>query len=178
MHAPAPDDPRLVELMIAYQGGDRRAFDSLYAILEAELRSYFLRCRQEAGSAADLLQDTFLEMHRGRRTYLPPRPVRPWVYGIARNVLARSRRAAARVPRADPADLFAETPRLATPAADVGEALERLPRGTREAWILHHLDGMSFRSIATQLGISVAAAKLRSSRATRALRDLLIGESD
>lgn len=177
MHAPPPDDPRLVELMIAYQGGDRRAFESLYAILGAELREYFLRCRHEAGSAADLVQDTFLELHRGRRTYLPPRPVRPWVYGIARNVLARSRRAAARVPSVRPAESFAETPLLATPTADVGEALEHLPPGTREAWMLHHLDGLSFRSIAAQLGISVAAAKLRSSRATRALRNFLIGES-
>jgi RNA polymerase sigma-70 factor (ECF subfamily) len=174
----APDDARLVELMVAYQGGDRRAFDSLYAILEAELRNYFLRCRYDGANTADLLQDTFLEMHRGRRTYLPPRPVRPWIYGIARNVLARSRRAASRVPSTSLEQSFGETALLATPTADVGEALEHLPPGTREAWIMHHLDGLSFRSIADRLGISVAAAKLRSSRATRALRDLLIGESD
>jgi RNA polymerase sigma-70 factor (ECF subfamily) len=173
-----PDESRLVELMIAYQGGDRKAFESLYAVLETELRGYFLRGGNERSSVADLLQETFLELHRARRSYLPPRPVRPWVYGVARNVLARSRRTAQRSPVVSAPESFVETPLLATPAADVGEALEHLPPGTREAWILHHLRGVSFRSIAAQLGITVDAAKLRSSRATRALRDFLAGESD
>jgi DNA-directed RNA polymerase specialized sigma24 family protein len=69
-------------------------------------------------------------------------------------------------------------PLFATPTVDVDKALERLPSGVREAWVLHHLRGLSFRSIAAQLGITVVAAKLRSSRATRALRDLLLDESD
>jgi len=113
------------------------------------------------------VQDLFLEIHRSRRTYTPPLPVRPWVFGIARNVLARSHR----VPRFEQG----VTVELAVPAEnadahDIESALTALPSSTREPWLLHHVFGFSFDSIAARLGITVMAAKLRSSRATRALR--------
>jgi DNA-directed RNA polymerase specialized sigma24 family protein len=53
---------------------------------------------------------------------------------------------------------------------DIENALTALPASTREPWLLHHVFGFSFDSIAARLGITVMAAKLRSSRATRALR--------
>ena len=56
---------------------------------------------------------------------------------------------------------------------DLEDAISRLPNSTRDPWLLHHLFGFSFRSIAERLGITVMAAKLRSSRASRALRTAL-----
>jgi DNA-directed RNA polymerase specialized sigma24 family protein len=117
-------------------------------------------------------------MHRSRRTYTPPLPVRPWVFGIARNVLARSRRAAQLRPQALPASTLDAALTIVAPASgvpsadalDVAHALQRLPAGTRDPWLLHHVFGHSFDAIAARLGITVMAAKLRSSRATRALR--------
>src|SRR5436190_1933752 len=83
-----PDTPDhdLRELMTAYQAGQLEAFDRLYFSLEAELRSFFRgRCR-DAQRVDDLVQDTFLQLHRSRRSYLPGLPVRPWVFAIARRV--------------------------------------------------------------------------------------------
>ena len=77
---------RLVELMIAYQGGNAGAFEQLYALLAEDVRRHFARVHRDRAVVSDLVQDTFLEMHRSRRTYSPPLPVRPWVFGIARNV--------------------------------------------------------------------------------------------
>src|SRR5687767_8901466 len=88
------DELTLVELMKAYQAGDLGAFERLYAALVDDVGRYFSNATRNRGMAEDLVQDTFLEMHRARRTYNPPLPVRPWVFGIARNVLARSRRTA------------------------------------------------------------------------------------
>src|SRR5688572_1683186 len=85
---------RLMSLMIAYQNGDLSAFEQLYAALVDDLRRYFARTHRNRAVVNDLVQDAFLEMHRSRRTYTPPLPVRPWVFGIARNVAARGRRAA------------------------------------------------------------------------------------
>jgi len=176
-------DSRLVELMVAYQGGDLGAFENLYAILATELRDYFRRSTRDRCQVRDLTQDTFLEMHRARQSYLPALPVRPWVFGIARNVLARSRRAARyrvfehAAPTLDDGNLLV-TEALGGAALEIGEveqALDELPAGMRDAWLLHHLGGLTFNSIARQLGISVMAAKLRSSRATRALRAALGG---
>jgi RNA polymerase sigma-70 factor (ECF subfamily) len=172
------DEDALVALMIAYQAGDLAAFEQLYATLVDDVRRYFARIQRDGGVACDLAQDVFLEVHRARRTYAPPLPVRPWVFGIARNVAARSRRAARARPQAHaPLDAERDVAVSAPPAAalDIQTALAALPASARDAWILHHVQGFSFHSIAARLGVTVMAAKLRSSRAMRALRAALGG---
>jgi len=167
------DESELVTLMVAYQNGDLGAFERLYALLADEVRRYFAKRHRDGAVANDLLQDMFLEMHRSRRTYTPPLAVRPWIFGIARNVSARSRRATQFHPISVDALVGGESP--SAESLDVEHALATLPSSTREPWLMHHLLGFSFDSIAARLGITVMAAKLRSSRATRALRFALSG---
>jgi RNA polymerase sigma-70 factor (ECF subfamily) len=174
------DDAELVRLLMAYQAGELAAFERLYATLAGELRRYFSAgVEPPANAAQDLVQDTFLEIHRSRHTYLPPLPVRPWVFGIARNVLGRHRRMAWRRSRhedrhAGPdAERAAAVPAPAFEARDLAAALARLPAGRREVWLLHHVHGFSFQQIAERFRIGVGAAKLRSSRAMRTLRAAL-----
>ena len=175
------EEGRLTELMIAYQAGDLGAFEQLYAILAGEAARYFSRAYRDRSVIHDLVQDLFLEIHRSRRTYTPPLPVRPWIFGIARHVSARNRRAARLRPGwsasiRDRESLEHEADNCPTvvpadaEALDIENALTALPSRTREPWLLHHVFGFSFDSIAAYLGITVMAAKLRSSRATRALR--------
>jgi RNA polymerase sigma factor (sigma-70 family) len=172
------DEARLISLMSAYQNADFNAFEQLYAALAGDVRAYFARTQRERASIHDLVQETFLEMHRSRRTYTPPLPVRPWVFGIARHVAARGRRAAVLRPQEAVSfdvdgDLPVPDPASGMPwaeAIDIEKALARLPDAMREPWLLHHVFGCSFKSIAARLGITIVAAKLRSSRATKALR--------
>jgi RNA polymerase sigma-70 factor (ECF subfamily) len=163
---------------VAYQAGELAAFERLYATLAGELRRYFSAGMEPPASAAqDLVQDTFLEIHRSRHTYLPPLPVRPWVFGIARNVLGRHRRMAWRRSRHEDRHAEADAGRAAAAptfeARDLATALARLPAGRREVWLLHHVHGFSFQQIAERFRIGVGAAKLRSSRAMRTLRAAL-----
>jgi len=96
------------------------------------------------------------------------------VFGVARNVVRRHRREAARrsrfeEPARDEAASLGNA--LANSAAlDLERALALLPPAKREAWLLHHDEGLSFKEIARRLGIGVGNAKLRSSRAMGALR--------
>jgi RNA polymerase sigma-70 factor (ECF subfamily) len=78
----------LIVLMVRYQRGEMVAFEQLYQRLAPELRRFLA----SDGQADDLVQETFLQIHRSRHTYLPPRPVLPWVYGIARHVRQMNRR--------------------------------------------------------------------------------------
>ena len=182
MSGPSPNEPadeaRLIGLMAAYQNADFSAFEQLYAALVADVRGYFARTHRDHASVHDLVQETFLEMHRSRRTYTPPLPVRPWVFGIARHVAARGRRAAVLRPQEAAlfdvdGDLPVTDPASGMPSAeamDMEKAVAGLPDAVREPWLLHHVFGCSFESIAARLGITIMAAKLRSSRATKALR--------
>ena len=129
------EERRLAELMSAYQQGDLAAFEQLYALLVDGVRRYIAKVHRDQGVVHDLVQDTFLELHRSRRTYTPPLPVRPWVFGIARNVAARSRRSAQLRPEALPPSVLDAALAIAAlaggvpsaEALDMEKALRRLP---------------------------------------------------
>jgi len=170
----------LCELMIAYQHGDGSAFETLYCRLAPQIGGYLRALCRDAVRAEDLLQEAFLQVHRSRHTYLPPRPVRPWIYAIARNVFLMSRRAGGRRDRHE-ATAPDALPEIAVPPevdtlADrevVRRALGQVPDDRREALLLHHVWGLSFREIGAVLGVSEAAAKLRAHRGVRLLREIL-----
>ena len=75
----------LSQLMVAYQNGQMSAFESLYARLASDLRGYLTALSWKREKAEDLLQETFLQLHRARHPDIPPRPVRPWIFAIARH---------------------------------------------------------------------------------------------
>ncbi len=166
--------------MTAYQRGDAAAFEELYGRLAPQLGGYLRSLCRDAARAEDLLQDAFLQVHRARHTSLPPRPVKPWIYAIARNVFLMSRRAAGRRARHEAvADVALpdvpvppEVERLAD-RATLQRVLAGVPPERREAMLLHHVWGFSFREVGAVLGVSEAAAKLRAHRGLRALRERL-----
>src|SRR5690349_15250022 len=89
-------DAGLSRLMAGYQAGDAACFDALYAALAPGLRRYLSALTRDAARAEDLLQETFLRMHKVRHTYDPARPVEPWAFAIARHVFLMAHRRARR----------------------------------------------------------------------------------
>jgi RNA polymerase sigma-70 factor (ECF subfamily) len=168
--------------MAAYQAGELAAFESLYDSLAPKLRAYLLSLTWSRQRAEDLLQESFLQLHRSRHTYRRGRPVLPWAFAIARHVFLMDRRAARRKARYETL-APAELPEVPVPAAVeklaaaslVREALSRLDGDRREAVVLHHVFGLSFAEIGSLLGIRAGTAKLRAHRAIHALRKALGG---
>jgi RNA polymerase sigma-70 factor (ECF subfamily) len=174
-----PRDDELRALMVRYQDGDAAAFDALYAALATPLGRYLASLARDAQWADDLLQETFLQLHRARRTYNPARPVRPWVFAVARHVFLMSRRTRRR--KAPPHLDLSDVPDLPVPPEverlangdRLRSALARLPGNGTEALLLHHVWGFTFEEIGKMLGIRAGAARVRASRAMTALRGLL-----
>jgi RNA polymerase sigma-70 factor (ECF subfamily) len=180
-----PDEEDLAALMTAYQNGELAAFEALYSRLAPALRQYLRSLVFDAATAEDLLQETFLQLHRSRRTYRPPRPVKPWAFSIARNVYRMGRRSDGRRRRHEtPAE--EEVPEIPVPAAaeglagrlEVRRALAGLPSEGRESLLLHHVWGFSFGEIGGLLGIRGGTAKLRAHRALAALKRTMAGTND
>ena len=73
-------------LMIGYQNGSLRGFTELYRRTKPHLTRVLLGIVDDIPSAELLIEQTFLEAHRARHTYIPPRPVTPWLEAIARHV--------------------------------------------------------------------------------------------
>ncbi|HEY7699847.1 MAG TPA: RNA polymerase sigma factor [Vicinamibacteria bacterium] len=169
----------LVALMTSYQAGQVRAFERLYALLAPSLFRYFES--RSAHVASDLVQETFLQIHRSRHTYTPPLPVQPWVFGVARNVerrhWRRSRRQEGRLLDLEGMDRTAVAlGARASSRVDLGDledVVRRLPASGRDAWLLHHMHGFSFPEIGARLRIEAGAARLRAHRTMSAIRELL-----
>lgn len=165
--------------MIRYQGGSLEAFQEIYAQLAAAVRRYLSHLARGSEIADDLLQETFLQMHRSRAAYNPAYAVRPWVFGLARNVFLMNRRAARRW--AEVHEFREELPEFPVfPEADGLGSRDQIRRGIAclsadqaEALLLHHEWGFSFDEIAGMLGISAAAARARASRGMADLRAAL-----
>lgn len=73
--------------MERYACGDDAAFEKLYDAVAPRLFGYLLRQTRDRVRAEDLLQQTLLQMHRARGTFLSGAEVMPWAFAIARRLL-------------------------------------------------------------------------------------------
>jgi len=173
----------LVELMQGYLDGRVDAFDRLHAALAGRLRGYLRSQCRDAALADDLLQDTFIQIHRSRRTYEPGRPVTPWAFAIARHVYLMHARSTGRRLRFEDrvaadvkaGDIVRDGLQAMVDGDEVRRALRGVPPDQRRALLLHHIDGWSFGEIAARLGIRVNAAKTRAFRGMKKMRERLHG---
>lgn len=175
------------ELMQRYCDGDPGAFRELYALVAPRLLGYLVKMAHDRALADDLLQQTFLKVHRARAAYVRGADPLPWIYAIAhRTFLDEARKHKRAVVRLGeelpevPAGITGEAddqrdevrgdPALVSAALD---ALAELPAQQREAVVLTKLDGKSVAEAAEIAGTSVGAMKVRAHRGYEALRRLL-----
>ena len=177
------EEQKLIALMTNYQKGEMDAFDGLYEALKRPLIRYLWTFVRNQTMAEDLLQETFLQLHRARQTYTPPRPVRPWIYAITRHVALMHLRTLRRRKELLPDEDLPEVPvppemdQLAD-RATIQRLLGTLPRAAQEVLILHHLLGLSFEEVGQILGVASGTAKVRAHRALKAIRKSLAEEGE
>lgn len=74
------------ELMADYRAGDRSAFRELYDRYAPVLERTMLRDLWHPEEARDLVQQTFLQLHRARHDFDPNQKLRPFIFTIALNL--------------------------------------------------------------------------------------------
>jgi RNA polymerase sigma factor (sigma-70 family) len=153
----------------------RRVFDDAYRPLLA----YALRRSESAADAEEVVADTLLVAWR-RRDDLPlGEATLPWLYAVARRVLANQRRGQARRRRLE--RLLLRGTATATEPDELSvnpvlAAMRRLSPGDQEVLRLAAWEGLAHAEIGVVLGCSENAAALRLHRARRRLRDELVKE--
>jgi len=170
----------VTDAMGRYADGDHASFDRVYAELSPLVLAN-LRRWTSPQQAEDLLQKTFLKVHRARDRYRRGAPVGPWVLSIARHVAIDDMRRRGRAKE----DLtregaLPEPTASAPPMTERFEAIEAvraavdgLPDSQRSVVAMHKLEERPFREVATALGIKEGAARIRAHRAYGRLRTAL-----
>ncbi len=162
--------------------GDRAAFEELFRRHAPRLKGFFVRAVGDTAVAQDLVQQTFLHVHRARHDFHLGQPVKPWLYTIALNVRRELFRRRGRKPETQLDPERHPTPTVQPDSSTVEEravrrALQTLPEGQREVVLLHWYEGWTFPEIAEMVGASHSAVKVRAHRAYEKLRAML-GEED
>ncbi|MFD8697391.1 RNA polymerase sigma factor [Kitasatospora sp. MBT66] len=166
------------------RAGEPEAFRELFREHSSLVYRHAVRVTGNWALAEDVVSLTFLEAWRlrGKLRDEGDSP-RPWLMGIAVNVLRNTTRAArrhnlamARMPVADPVPDFADelVGRMADSEqlAAARKALGRLRRSEREVFALCVWSGLGYAEAAATLGIPVGTVRSRLSRARTRLRRL------
>jgi RNA polymerase sigma-70 factor (ECF subfamily) len=181
--APPPSIAALDRLMARYQQADPEAPAALIGALSPALLRFFrtqdLMSREQAD---DLLQETWLRIHRVRHTYRPGQPVLPWVYAIARRVRVDGYRRTRRIRAHEITTETLPEPRPRFEARNCLPAFETLvpvlPEAQREVVTMLKAGGLSLEEVARATSRTVGAVKQKASRAYERLRALLQEEKN
>jgi RNA polymerase sigma-70 factor (ECF subfamily) len=168
-------------LVLGARQGDDGAFAALVKAHQQRIYSLALRMLGSAPDAEDVLQETFLALHRSLGRFRGGSRLSTYLYRTAMNFsLLRLRQRSRRRERPVPLDEAIEEPQTGpTPLERVvadelrgrlGSMLRELPENDRAAVVLRDLEGLSGGEAAAVLGIGQAALKSRLHRGREQLR--------
>ena len=168
----------LESLMSGYQQADEEAARALIDRVSPLLLRYFWAHASHRRFADDLLQDTWMRVHKARHTYRRGEPVLPWIFAIARHVGLDNYRKARRVEiRETQVDVLPETAaasdNVLRDAPDLDAILAELPVSQREVIVMLKVSGMTIEEVARATSSSAGSVKQKAHRAYRKLRNLL-----
>jgi len=169
-------DNKLEMLMAQYQEGDFAAATALIDRASPQLHRFFVAQFVSRADADDLLQETWLRIHRVRHTYRPGEPVLPWFYAIARHVRVDHYRKVIRTTARE--QRLEETSKAAVivpgefgRADDLETLLAPLSESQREVIEMLKVAGMSLEEVARATSSSVGSVKQKVHRAYKKLRE-------
>ena len=173
------DDSKDVALAAA---GDRRAFERLY---RAHVNRVFSLCTRMCGSRVrgeELTQDVFVRAWEKLPQFRGDAQFSTWIHRVAVNIVLTDRKNEARDRKRlmEDESETGETPlqkASVTPGygdrMDITAALEELPAGARQIFVLHDIEGYKHEEIAEMCGITAGGSKAQLHRARLLLREAL-----
>jgi RNA polymerase sigma-70 factor (ECF subfamily) len=157
----------------------RDRFESLYRELYPAICGYVLRRVREPEDAAEIVAETFATLWRRLDTSPRGTELRPWLFGVARRVIANQRRGERR--RSALSDRLVEnfdqgafeTAGSPDEASALARAFASLSESNRELLSLVAWEGLTREELAIALGTTRAVVRLRLHRAGKRLRAAL-----
>ena len=169
-------DSTLVERVLK---GDRAAFECLVRRYQASLFRRACWMGLDADTAADMVQDSFLRAYESLTSCREPDKFHSWAAQILRNKCLDYLKSAARrsVPLPDMLPEHSRNPEMQAEQSALRRELEKgiaaLPEEQREAFLMKHVEDLSYDEMSEITGASVSALKMRVQRAREFLRVVL-----
>lgn len=177
--APATTPGESLELLMSrYQRADEEAAAELIRRLSPLLHRYFLVQASHRRYADDLLQETWMRIHKARHAYRRGEPLLPWIFAIARYTGLDHYRKARRFETREKQVALLPEPPVANPGPardgpDLEAILAALPEGQRSVIVMLKISGMTINEVARATSSSVGSVKQKAHRAYEKLREIL-----
>jgi RNA polymerase sigma factor (sigma-70 family) len=152
-------------------------FSDLFERTHGALLGYAVRRVTDPADAADVVAETYLVAWRRLEDVPPGEQARPWMFGVARRVLANHYRGERR--RLALADRLRDSLHQSLPGSEphgpslVEEAIARLGEDDRELLRLVAWEELAREEIAVAMGLSRGAVRVRLHRARARLREAM-----
>jgi RNA polymerase sigma factor (sigma-70 family) len=157
----------------------------LYERYSAQIFGYCLHQLGSREEAEDAVQTTFMNAFRGLQRGIVPELESAWLFKIAHNVCLSRRRSSWRRGKVEAPNNFEVLQEVIPGREQVADELIRLqdvledmPETQRRAILLREWQGLTYREISTELGLSQAAVETLIFRARRALAQGLEQDAD
>ncbi len=158
--------------------GDVEAFAELVEFFHVRCLRYARYMLGEEEDAEEAVQDTFVRVYDHLGQFRPDARFEPWLFRIlanrCRTVRERRRRRESLVTTGELPAVAAEAPAISQDLLEeVEAALEELPTEQREAFLLRHVEDLSYEDMAVITGVRLSALRMRVKRACDTLRSRL-----
>jgi RNA polymerase sigma-70 factor (ECF subfamily) len=164
-----------VDAMLA-AAGDTRAFERLYRLHVARIHSLSSRMAGDE-DANDLTQEIFVRAWNKLSTFRGESAFGTWLYRLGINLILSHRQARsvqrARIEPGQELDDIATKPAATDHHMDFDGAIAKLPRGARQVFVLHDIEGYRHEEIARMMRITAGTSKAQLHRARLLLRAAL-----
>ncbi len=164
-------------LLRAANNGDGRSFARFLHAVTPMVRG-IIRARGAtlgADQQEDIVQEVLLAIHLKRQTWDESRPVRPWLYAIARYKIVdafRARGAHVHLPIEDFAEVIPAETGDPTASRDVEVLLDRIDARSAEIVRAVSLRGEATQEVGTRIGMSDGAVRVALHRAMKRLSEI------
>lgn len=173
-------NPSLESLMLAANGGDQKAYAEALTGMSRLLRPYLAKRLNQPSEVEDVLQEILISIHRSRHTYDGARPLKPWLYAIAKFRLSDHLRSHYSDHLRHAAELDVAENISAQDVTEPGlsyesikEEIKKLPG--KQPMILHllHHEGFTSKEVAARMAMTESAVKVAAHRAYKVLKGRL-----
>ena len=160
------------QLISDFMKGDKEAFDCIYNQFAPAMFAICIRYTYCKDDAQEVLQESFIKIYEGRKSFDAKRPLAPWIKNIVIHTAINFLKKQKKMVLSDQDDDFSTTEEWTYPEitndtlkSQLMSILQKLPEGYRTVFNLFVLDNLSHKEIAAYLGISEGTSKSQLSKA-------------
>lgn len=158
---------------------EEQTFSGIFKSLSRSIRDYLYFMSGDLKLSEDLVQDIFVKLWNKCKD-VPPSKARAFLFAVAKNEFlgqVEKKKVRLRYKSSLGQKTEKEDPQFQLEADEfkkrLEDAIEALPEGQREVFLMNRMQEMTYAQIAESLGVSQKAVEKRMSKALKKMRDLL-----